>query len=92
MKKSIFNFFFISLVGASNLFSQHPDGPPKPLKVMEKLDANKDGKISKLEVKGPLKGHFPNVDLNKDGFITLEELKKAPHPPIGHKPTPPEKN
>lgn len=87
----LIHIFFIFLLSISNSNAQHPDGPPKPELVMAKLDANKDGKISKLEVKGPLKEHFPNVDLNKDGFITLEELKKAPRPPKGHKPLPPKK-
>ena len=44
------------------------------------MDSNKDNKLSKKEVKGPLKDDFSKVDTNKDGFITKEELKKAPKP------------
>lgn len=44
------------------------------------MDANKDNKLSKEEIKGPLKDDFAKVDTNKDGFITKEELKKAPKP------------
>ncbi|MQP24233.1 EF-hand domain-containing protein [Flavobacterium sp. LMO8] len=44
------------------------------------MDSNKDAKLSKKEVKGPLKDDFSKIDTNKDGFITKEELKKAPKP------------
>ncbi|WP_422107996.1 hypothetical protein [Winogradskyella sp.] len=47
---------------------------------MEKLDEDKDGQLSKKEVKGPLKDHFDKVDLDEDGFITEEEFEKAPKP------------
>ncbi|MEW4924771.1 EF-hand domain-containing protein [Algibacter sp. 2305UL17-15] len=48
--------------------------------LLEKMDANEDGKLSKKEVKGPLKKNFDEVDADEDGFITEEELKKAPKP------------
>lgn len=54
--------------------------PPTFKELLEKMDANEDGKLSKTEVKGPLKDHFDEVDTNEDGFITEEELKKAPKP------------
>ena len=44
------------------------------------MDANEDGKLSKEEVKGPLKDHFDTVDADEDGFITEEELENAPKP------------
>jgi hypothetical protein len=53
---------------------------PVPEEVMQKLDANKDNKISKEEAKGPLKKNFEKVDNNKDGYITLVEIKNAPKP------------
>ncbi len=43
----------------------------------ERLDANKDGKISKEEAKGLIKDHFDKIDTNKDGFIDHDELLKA---------------
>lgn len=53
---------------------------PSIEKIMTDLDANKDGKLSVKEVKGPLKDDFKKVDANKDGFITKEELEKMPKP------------
>ncbi len=58
-------------------------------KLMEKADANKDGKISREEFMksaesapgGKLKQHaeqvFKRLDANDDGFITKDEIKKA---------------
>ena len=54
--------------------------PPSIEQLFKDLDANKDGKLSVKEVKGPLKNHFEKVDLNEDGFLTKEELEKAPKP------------
>jgi Ca2+-binding EF-hand superfamily protein len=48
--------------------------------LLKDMDANEDGKLSKKEIKGPLKEHFDKVDADEDGFITEEELNKAPKP------------
>jgi len=48
--------------------------------IFEKMDADKDGKISAIEVEGPLKEKFKVIDANSDGFITKEEMKNAPKP------------
>ena len=50
--------------------------PPTFTELLEKMDKNEDGKLSKDEVKGPLK----KVDTDEDGFISKEELEKAPKP------------
>jgi len=50
---------------------------PSATDLISQMDANKDGKLSKDEVKGPLSQHFSKVDLDKDGFITKEELEKG---------------
>ena len=45
-------------------------------KMLEKMDRNNDGKISKSEVKGKLKENFDRRDINKDGYITEDELTR----------------
>ena len=44
--------------------------------ILERLDTNKDGKISKDEARGPLAERFDQIDRNKDGFIDRAELKQ----------------
>ena len=62
-------------------------GPPSVEEIF-KMDANKDGKLAKSEIKGPLRRDFEKVDTNKDGFITKTELKNAPKPERGQGPPP----
>ncbi|MCL5128028.1 MBL fold metallo-hydrolase [Algibacter sp. L4_22] len=42
--------------------------------MLNRMDADKDGKISKTEAKGKLKENFTKRDSNNDGFITENEL------------------
>ena len=58
-------------------------GRPDPTQMLAQMDANKDGKLDKTEVKGPMAENFSSFDTNNDGFITLEELKNAPKPQRG---------
>ncbi|MDN3666586.1 EF-hand domain-containing protein [Algibacter miyuki] len=48
--------------------------------LIEQMDANKDGKLAKSEVKGPLKNDFSKVDTDEDGFISEAEFENAPKP------------
>lgn len=54
--------------------------------MLSKMDANKDGKLSKTEVKGPLQEQFSTVDTNQDGFLSKTELENAPKPSRGERP------
>ena len=77
--------FGIALFMSNSSFGQSENRqdrkkPPTFSELLEKMDANEDGKFSKKEVKGPLKEQFATVDADEDGFITEEELKKAPKP------------
>jgi hypothetical protein len=59
---------------------------PKFADLLAKMDKDKNGKLSKSEIEGPLKNDFEKIDANKDGFITEAEFKKAgpPQPPRGN--------
>ncbi|MFT5619561.1 MAG: hypothetical protein ACI85I_002807 [Arenicella sp.] len=51
-----------------------------PDELFKQMDLNKDNKLSKDEVKGPLKNDFDKLDNNKDGFLTKDELPSSPPP------------
>jgi len=50
---------------------------PKPSQV-EKLDTDKDGKVSVEEYAAPSKAKFKKMDRDGDGFLVAEEFKKLP--------------
>ena len=54
--------------------------PPTLEQIFKMFDQNKDGKLAKSEVKGPLLTDFAKIDTNKDGFISKAEIEKAPKP------------
>jgi len=54
--------------------------PPTAKELLKEMDKDEDGKLSKAEVRGPLKDDFKKIDTNEDGFLTIEELEKAPKP------------
>jgi len=54
-------------------------------KMFAEMDANNDGRLAKLEVKGRLAENFDKIDTDGDGFITKEEMKNAPKPRRGNR-------
>jgi Ca2+-binding EF-hand superfamily protein len=74
MKKTL--FILISLFVASAVYAQRP---------FEKLDLDKDGKLSKEEFLRNIKPEkvpgmtktFANRDKDSDGFLTLEEFTNS---------------
>jgi len=54
------------------------EGNVSTAELIDKMDSNQDGKISKSEAKGPLANDFSKVDTNNDGYITKDELDEAP--------------
>jgi hypothetical protein len=58
---------------ASAPHGKHHDIPA----MFKKLDVDKDEKISRTEAKGDayLEKHFDEIDTNKDGFLSMDEVK-----------------
>ena len=78
MKLVIASMAALLATGAMAKGAAHKDhaGAPSPI---ETLDADKDGKLSKDEVKADatLTAKFDELDANKDGFLDKAELKPA---------------
>ena len=81
-------------IGASAVFAEVPADQPKgdrAVKMQERwkaADKNGDGKLSREEAAAlpRIAKHFDEIDANKDGFITPEELKAFHEKHGGHKP------
>ena len=69
-------------IKSENDSSNNPpkEGRPSVSELLNEMDANKDGKLSKSEVHGPISNDFSKIDTNNDGFISKEELESAPKP------------
>jgi Ca2+-binding EF-hand superfamily protein len=48
--------------------------PPSPAKILERLDADQNGSLSKAEAKGPLAKNFDTVDADGNGKLSSDEL------------------
>lgn len=73
-------FFFGITISQAQANRQRPEKPPTFSELLKQMDANQDNKLSKKEIKGPLKNDFYKIDSNEDGFITKREFQKAPKP------------
>ncbi|MEQ1519253.1 MAG: EF-hand domain-containing protein [Usitatibacteraceae bacterium] len=73
-------------IGVSAAFAQTPTAPPQGQRGerghhmherMKAADKDGDGKISRTEAAAMprLNKHFDEIDANKDGFITKDEMK-----------------
>ena len=88
MKKNILStavlLFGLTVLNVNSVNAQSNDRqkkePPTYSQLLEKLDKDEDGKLSKSEIKGPLKDKFDTIDTDEDGFISEAEFKKAPKP------------
>lgn len=49
---------------------------PNAEQIMTRLDQNEDGMISKEEARGPIEQRFGEMDLDSDGFVSAEEIRK----------------
>lgn len=75
-------FMVTSLSCAQVKNEDHKDHqrPPSIERIFKDLDVDEDEKLSKEEIKGPLKKDFDEIDTNEDGYLTKEELENAPKP------------
>lgn len=76
----IFILAILVAQGNHSFGQEKKQGPPTFAHLLEKMDANSDGKLAKSEVKGPLEKDFSTIDTDGDGFITQAEFDKAPKP------------
>lgn len=53
---------------------------PSVIEILTDMDEDKDGRISESEAKGPVKDDFYRIDTDRDGFLSVDELKNAPKP------------
>ena len=75
----------VTLFFSDNLSAQSQGGkgqkePPSVDQIFKEMDKDEDGKLSKEELKGPIKDDFDTIDTDEDGYISKEELEKAPKP------------
>ena len=76
----------ISLFTSCKMNAQNGNGgrqgqePPSVDEIFKQMDKDEDGKLSKKEIKGPLKNDFAKIDADEDGFLSKEEVEKAPKP------------
>ncbi|WP_282068392.1 EF-hand domain-containing protein [Olleya namhaensis] len=88
MKKNILStavlVFGLTVLNVNSVNAQSNDRqkkePPTFSQLLEEMDKNEDGQLSKAEIKGPLKNDFDKIDTDEDGFISEAEFKKAPKP------------
>ncbi|MEP1489625.1 MAG: EF-hand domain-containing protein [Algibacter sp.] len=77
--------FGITVLASTSMFAQPQNNQEKKERptveqLFKEMDKNEDAKLSKKEVKGPLKNDFDKIDTNEDGFLTKKEIEKAPKP------------
>jgi Ca2+-binding EF-hand superfamily protein len=89
MKKAVFVSLLTALAGASVAYAEAPAAPaqqteacehghgPRGAQRFEKLDTNKDGRVSRDEMLGKATARFDSADANKDGTLTAEERAAA---------------
>jgi Ca2+-binding EF-hand superfamily protein len=64
----------IALIGANIAFAQSSQ-PLTRKQIMESADRNRDGKIGRIEFLNRMREAFFFVDVDKDGFLTVEEYR-----------------
>jgi hypothetical protein len=66
----------VTFLGHNYALAKRPHGHMWGKEYFDKMDTNKDGKISKDEHMAKCQKRFEAMDTNNDGFITREECGK----------------
>jgi Ca2+-binding EF-hand superfamily protein len=79
MRHTFVAFTLVTATFVSGTAFAGKDPAARAQRIVEKLDANKDGRVSRSEVEGRprLTKHFADIDANKDGQLTVDELAAA---------------
>lgn len=93
MNVALITVLLSASIGASAAFAQAPAEQPKGERAhkmherMKAADKDGDGKISRAEAVAlpRLAKHFDEIDTNKDGFVSKEELKASREKHAAHK-------
>ena len=56
---------------------EQPRQHPTVDQIFQQMDANRDKKLGKTEVKGPLQQDFSQLDTDGDGFLSEQEVKNG---------------
>jgi len=64
-------------IAATAAIADNHGGEGHKGKMMEKVDTDGDGKISKAEFMAKHESKFMKMDVDGDGFISKEEMKEA---------------
>lgn len=79
MNRKVVMMLMLAGLFTTGAFAQEKEKKGDKESLLEKLDTNKDGKLSRAEVdasdKSKLKDKFAEVDTNKDSFLDKAELK-----------------
>ena len=67
----------LGMTSGMAMAEHHEGGDHKGGKMMERIDTDGDGKISKAEFMAKHEEKFTQMDKNSDGFLTPEEIKEA---------------
>jgi EF hand domain-containing protein len=65
----------LSLAEFNSAVAAQPDRKVDAAPILDRLDSNKDGKISMVENRAPSEARFVRLDANKDGVLSVEEQK-----------------